>query len=101
MVDMIKCNMQTLENDNQTVTQNIHRIEVAIENLEEQKAILMQQWAGEAADTFFAEYTQEINRLRNVLGMLKDLSSYERKSKDTYNDGENKISAVISEISIG
>lgn len=100
MVEMIKCNMQTLDNDNQSVNNNIARIEAAIESLEEQKATLKENWFGDAAEAFFAEFTAEIEKLKNVLNMLKDLSSYERKSKDTYNDGENKISGVISGINI-
>lgn len=96
--EFIKANTEKIGYAAENVREEIAGIEVDIAKLEEAYSVLDAMWEGPAKIAFRAKYTDDINRMKELVKALKNINVFEETAENKYRNSESNVSEIISSI---
>ena len=97
-MDIIKCDIRQLEQDNQRIIEGIKAIMEQMETIKYIRDTLKDDWTGSAAQATEIRLDELLKLLCNIMYELQKMAKLECESKETYYQGENQIANMISDV---
>lgn len=99
-MEKIKINTGRLKSDADQVMGCIKDMKSEMAKMKESVTQLDQMWDGPSSEAFAKVFQDDMEALNTILENLDQVYHYETTAKDKYEECENKISDLISEIRV-
>lgn len=100
MADIIKVNTRTLKKDTDEIQEDLSKVNKEIQTMQENVRLMNNMWSGDANEAFNKAFSDDIKALSVICKSIESLIKYETTAKTEYDSCEQKVSSVISSISI-
>lgn len=97
---IIEVNTSTLKNDVSTIFSELTGISNDIRQLQDTTARLSTMWDGSAKTAFISAVNDDIQRLEELIGVMKKFSDKVDTSRKEYEKCENVVSNIIASIKV-
>lgn len=96
--DKIRFNTIRLKNDTDSIKENVDTILQLYSELVEKRAQLDAMWDGPASEAFKKAFGDDLVGLMTMISNMQRIYNYGNMSKECYENCENQVSGVISDI---
>lgn len=100
MAEKIKINTNTLKNDTASIQKYLKQVEKKIETMQTDVKAMNQMWSGDANKAFNKAFNDDIKVLLELCKALEGIATYETTARTEYDKCENKVSSLISSMSV-
>ena len=100
MADLIKVNTSRLDADLREIGDRIREIRKLVGDLQDHNRVLDGMWDGPASEAFKTSFAADIKALEEVIKMLDGINRYEDNAKNKYNQCEQKVGDLVSQIHV-
>lgn len=100
MAEKIRINTKSLQNDTESIRKYLKQVEKRIADMQKDVADMNKMWSGSANKAFNKAFQDDINAMKELCNSIQGIISYQTTAKQEYNNCENKVSSLISSISV-
>ncbi|MBO5303963.1 MAG: WXG100 family type VII secretion target [Lachnospiraceae bacterium] len=100
MAEKIAVNTTRLGNDAESVGTYIANIKKQISEMKQSVKELDAMWEGPSSEAFKKAFEQDMKAMDVIIEGLLDIKKYEDTAKKKYENCENKVATLISEIKV-
>lgn len=100
MAEKIRISTKTLQSDTESIQKYLKQVENKIADMQRDVADMNKMWSGSANTAFNKAFQDDINAMKELCKSIQGIISYQSTAKQEYNNCENKVSSLISAISV-